>query len=480
MEATEEKKSRTGRRGNGILLFLGIIALYILMFLAAVLLVNSSKFSPNTSICGVACGGLEADEAAAALESAAAAKTVRLCAEDGTLLRETTLAELAAGADIGGQVHTLLQNQRAQRGLAALHDSAVYEYTLSFAVDEEALKAPLDALLRGDGYTERQPQDAALVLDVDGVRIDRGDEGNIFDLDACARAAAVYLAQTDVLEVGAEELDMADALVKPAVAADDPTLNRRLDVLSRVVDLGLTVNFCGGRSYTFTPGDMVSILQVEYLDYATRIHVDAEALAALLDGVIDKLGADGVDAKYGHVYDTRQYVYLTVDDTGYKLDRDTLNADVARAILKRSAGPVAAQYDYTWWLRQKYGWLGYVDTAVEISIDNQYLWFYKDGVLLTETPVTTGTASLSPTNRGAFTVSYVSGDTNLTGPTWNYHVDYWIPFDGDIGLHDSYWRDNYGADYYLTDGSHGCVNTPHEPMGIIHANSYMGMAVIVY
>ena len=33
-----------------------------------------------------------------------------------------------------------------------------------------------------------------------------------------------------------------------------------------------------------------------------------------------------------------------------------------------------------------------------------------------------------------------------------------MPFDGGIGFHDASWRDEFGGDIYLTDGSHGCIN----------------------
>lgn len=71
-------------------------------------------------------------------------------------------------------------------------------------------------------------------------------------------------------------------------------------------------------------------------------------------------------------------------------------------------------------------------------------------------------------------------DTYLVGPTWNDHVDYWMPFDGQIGLHDSSWRTEYGGDIYLTDGSHGCVNTPLDAMATIYNNITVGTLVVVY
>ena len=100
---------------------------------------------------------------------------------------------------------------------------------------------------------------------------------------------------------------------------------------------------------------------------------------------------------------------------------------------------------------------------------------------MVETPVVTGNvANRDETRRGCFRVAYKERDLNLRGPTWDDHVDYWMPFDGDIGLHDSSWRDEYGGDIYLTDGSHGCINTPLEAMRLIYRNFKSNDIVIVY
>ena len=52
--------------------------------------------------------------------------------------------------------------------------------------------------------------------------------------------------------------------------------------------------------------------------------------------------------------------------------------------------------------------------------------------------------------------------------------------DDQIGLHDSSWRTEYGGDIYLTDGSHGCVNTPLDAIATIYNNITVGTLVVVY
>ncbi len=38
----------------------------------------------------------------------------------------------------------------------------------------------------------------------------------------------------------------------------------------------------------------------------------------------------------------------------------------------------------------------------------------------------------------------------------------------------------FGGDLYLTEGSHGCVNTPYEQVEIIYQNIDIGAPVVVY
>ena len=48
------------------------------------------------------------------------------------------------------------------------------------------------------------------------------------------------------------------------------------------------------------------------------------------------------------------------------------------------------------------------------------------------------------------------------------------------GLHDASWRSNFGGDYYLYAGSHGCVNTPEDAMKTIYDNVTDGIPILSY
>jgi len=480
---TPGKTRQQAPRGKEWLRLSLLILLCLLLFAAIGLMYldhQSDYFAPGTSVSGVDCGGWLPEQAEALLREAAVSREIRLSAEDGTPLGTATLAELTKDVDYASQLAAFHAQQRQQRGLLLLGECDT-DFALDLTVPLDILEGTVEDIVCGGDYQPVEPQDARLVMDEEGVHIQSEDNGNLRNLSACTDAVAAYLEGDDAFAAKSPAtLTIENALLGAEITADDPILKSEKFMLSRYTDMELTLNFCRDISYTLTPADILSVLDLEFTDRAVRITVNEERTAAFLDELIKELGVDGVDAKYGNVAPTREYVYYTVSDRGFLMDREALYADALFALKNHRGTTLTAVYDYDWWLKETYGYMGTLDTIIEISIANQYLWFYCDGQLLTETPVTTGCiANGSYTNTGAFRVSYLASDTYLNGPTWHYHVDYWIPFDGDIGLHDAYWQDHYGGDHYLTDGSHGCVNTPLEPMRIIFENSRWDTAVIV-
>ena len=63
---------------------------------------------------------------------------------------------------------------------------------------------------------------------------------------------------------------------------------------------------------------------------------------------------------------------------------------------------------------------------------------------------------------------------------YRHHVDYWMPFNEGVGLHDASWRKNFGGDVYLTKGSGGCVNLKRESAAALYRVIHVGDKVIVH
>ncbi|MBV7275880.1 L,D-transpeptidase/peptidoglycan binding protein [Clostridium sp. PL3] len=121
------------------------------------------------------------------------------------------------------------------------------------------------------------------------------------------------------------------------------------------------------------------------------------------------------------------------------------------------------------------------NTYVEINITRQNLWFYKNGKLIAQGPIVTGNPYRgNATPVGIYMLNYKQGDAVLRGPTYEAKVTYFMPFNGNIGIHDASWMSSFGGDIYKRIGTHGCVNAPLYLAKAIFDNIEDGTPVICY
>lgn len=135
------------------------------------------------------------------------------------------------------------------------------------------------------------------------------------------------------------------------------------------------------------------------------------------------------------------------------------------------------------------GRLGYIskektgnlyNTFVVIDISDQKLVLYQNNQILLETDIVTGQKYEYDTPTGVYSIRKKETDTFLVGEDYLTHVDYWMPFNGGIGLHDANWRRRFGGDIYEKDGSHGCINIPPEHADDIYYTVEKGTKVLVH
>ena len=122
-------------------------------------------------------------------------------------------------------------------------------------------------------------------------------------------------------------------------------------------------------------------------------------------------------------------------------------------------------------------------TYVEVCIEDQYMWFYKNTNLIQGTPVVTGNYNSMDTPKGYHSVNNKASPCTLVGANYVSYVDYWIAFIGTgYGIHDASWRSEgeFGGETYKGNGSHGCINTPYAAVQNIYNNISVGTPVIVY
>lgn len=118
---------------------------------------------------------------------------------------------------------------------------------------------------------------------------------------------------------------------------------------------------------------------------------------------------------------------------------------------------------------------------VDVDIINQQMVYYQQGVAVLSSSIVTGNPNNgNSTPTGVYYIDTKVPGKYLTGPTWHVWVDRWMKFNGSIGLHDATWRSEFGGEIYKKNGSHGCVNLPHDVATALYDYVNVGTMVVVH
>lgn len=136
------------------------------------------------------------------------------------------------------------------------------------------------------------------------------------------------------------------------------------------------------------------------------------------------------------------------------------------------------------------GYFGYTDfslleqlpeTYAEVDISMQKVYCYYQGKLVLVADCVTGIPTYGTTkgtNKGYTEINGKAYNTTLMN---NTPVDIFISFNPDgEGFHDAKWRNIFGGDIYLTNGSHGCVNMRLEDVKVLDKHLKAGDHVLVH
>ena len=272
-------------------------------------------------------------------------------------------------------------------------------------------------------------------------------------------------------------LNTAVSLLEPSASSSESALQYAAQTANSYLNLDLTYLYepDSGESYSRTlyNDDLASFLTI---GSDLGVYIDEDAIynyASLMASTYSASGyQDYFHASYGGT------VGYLVDYYGQSVDTSSLAADISYCFSNGISGTRQAPY----YASGSNNNMAYGGDYVEIDLDNQHLWLYRDGEMLVSCPIVSGCVArgdMTPT--GIFYVDDRDTDCELVGEDFHMFTDYWIGFWGSYGIHDAPWRDGvFGGDIYLYDGSHGCANAPTYDTGLIYDNTYLGMKVIIY
>lgn len=462
----EKKSSRPKAKRTRLYMISGIIfsAVVILYFLIG--LSYQNVFFPGTIVNGINVSGLNPSEAFEAVNTAAGEYILILTEED-----ENT--ESVSGSSIGlcmaddSALKAILDSQNILTwGLESFHDK---NYSLVIGYDEEELHAAVDSLSCMDQSKWISPESAYITYEKDtGYQIMPETRGNEIIADALFEAISRAVCNLD------ESLSLADAGIYrlPKISSEDPSLQEQLSLLQSYSNMTVTYQF--GSQTEVLDSDTIS----EWISVSKsgRRTIDREAVTGYVKELAKKhntaYSPKTLETSYGETVTIKNGYY------GWLIDKDA-EVDALMAIL-REGKSVTKEPAYSMEAASHDG-PDYGDTYVEINLTAQHLFYYKDGELVIESDFVSGNPSRgNDTPGGAYSITYKERNATLKGQNYRTPVSYWMPFNGNIGMHDSSWRSTFGGSIYKTNGSHGCINLPPKVAETIFENIEQGVPVLCY
>ncbi|MGL5084702.1 MAG: L,D-transpeptidase family protein, partial [Clostridium sp.] len=246
------------------------------------------------------------------------------------------------------------------------------------------------------------------------------------------------------------DLEKLGGYENPKYTKDSKEILDAKNILNKYVSTEITYKF--GNEIEHLEGSVIkSWIKI---DENLKVEISEKRIRDYIDGLASLYNTVGNTREFNTAYGKKIYVYGGY--YGFRIDKEeefeSLKENIENGeVLDKE--PIYAQKGV---VRGKDD-IG--DTYVEISLNKQYVWFHKDGKIVAQGDMVSGDLSKGyKTAIGTYMLTYKEKSATLKGENYTSEVKYWMPFNGNIGLHDASWRNSFGGEIYKSNGSHGCVN----------------------
>lgn len=449
-------------------LTIAIVVTVIAVCYFAFALFFQSHFCFGTSIDGIPVGGRSVAKVEELIREEIEGYVLKLVErEDET--------ETISGNSVGiapvfqGEVEELLEAQNGFAWPCTLFKKEELQLEKMVSFDEDALKKVIKELSCMQKENQRKPVDASCseYNEKEGYTLVLADYGTTMDEEKLVEAVS------DAILILAEEVDLSEenCYVDPDVGDDDKELLALIEELNRYV--GTTITYEFGTKSEVLDGKTISTWLSE--DHG-KVSVDEEAVLSY----VKELGRTYNTAYKPKEFETSYGKTVTIS-TGFYGWRIDNAGEVAQILEDLKAGEAVEREPVYAQTANSHEGNDYGDSYVEINLTAQHLFLYKEGKLVVDSDFVSGCVSKGhSTPTGAFGVTYTTTNAVLRGEDYETPVNYWMPFNGDVGMHDATWRRSFGGNIYKTGGSHGCINLPLSAAKKIYETIDKGYAVLVY
>lgn len=428
----------------------------------------SGHFLPGSTVNGFNCSYMTVSEAEKLLTRNVGAYVLAIRTRNNGV--ESITAEQAGlSYQSDGSVKRLIREQDRFLWFLSFGQEEVYEIPSAIGYEEEKIQAAICGLncMQPENITE--PSDAHLEETEDGFVIVPETEGNALKTEETKQVII------QAMLTGREELDLESGgcYKKPSVYQDDGSLVRNCEQINKLTDVVITYDF-DDRTERIDKTVIKNWLTSD--ENGDRV-LDRTLIEEYIRELAENYDTVGQDRMF-RTYDGRE-ILIEGGTYGWQIDQ-MAETDALLKAIEQGETQVRKPIYLQEGLSRSINDIGY--TYIEIDLTGQRMVFYKDGTPTADAPVMSGNPYMPgcSTPVGCYRVGEKQTGYTVNGEDYPQAVNYWIPFDGNLGINDAPWRSAFGAQIYEFEGTHGSICVPSDQMQIIYGQVQKNTPVVIY
>ena len=445
-----------------------VAGLVIILYLGLAIYFHN-HFFPRTTLNGRKAGGYTAQKVMDEITDEIHSYQLKILTRDGKT-EKISGKEISLEPEWGDEIKDLVHAQKAFAWPVKIFQKEALKNTTLVDYDKDKLQTQIDALDCMDEKNQIAPQNAS---------VSSYDKTEGFTVVPCVMGTTIDAEKMKQAVQGAVEGLKEKLSLEKAGVYDDPTILDDNKDLAKAVK---KMNQYAKTKITFTVGDSEEVLDASTFGDWFQLN---KKIKPVLDQDCVKAYVSELAKKYNTCYSAKtlktsygKTVTIPESHYGWKIDSEKEIAQITSEIKEGKEVKRELNYSMT---ANSHGKNDYGNSYVEINLTAQHMFLYKDGKLVIDSDFVSGNVSKgNATPTGAYGVTYTEKNATLRGENYATPVSYWMPFAGNVGMHDAYWRSKFGGNIYKYAGSHGCVNLPPEVAKVVFENIKKNYPVLVY
>lgn len=450
-----DMKVQCGAKRKKLLFCLGVLLMILLLIYLGMAVYFRMHFLVNTTVNGIDVSGKSAAYLEKQVSKQLKEYQLSVISREG---KTESIKDLKLSLD-GGQdkeIEKELKKQNTFLWPYYLFQNQKIEMEFSVKFDQEELSAKVRNL---SFLTQEQTEPVSAIPVFDGEKYMIQDEipGNQVNVEQTIQKAAEYVKELK------EELNLEteQCYVTPRFTKDSEEVVKACEELN---------GYCTAKiTYQMSPEPVIvdKTLIATWLDIGEdmRVSFSEERLNQWVTTFCDQYSTVGKVRSF--VTPAGRNVEVSSGTYGWKINAEAERQELLKNIQERQVIEREPIYEegYT---AASHGSVDWGTTYAEVDLTNQHMWYIKDSKVVFECDIVSGKpVPDKETPSGVYKILEKKKGKTLVGaivpetgePEYRTYVDYWmrVTWSG-IGFHDANWQPKFGGDWYVTHGSHGCLN----------------------